>query len=67
MQPMSSCSVDDSTRSQWPAIREGTWHDEAPVVKLDIIDGAQTSLDPPSMPHDVLQVAQLLSTRPENW
>jgi hypothetical protein len=43
------------------------WHDEAPVVQLDIIDSVQTSLDPPAMPPDVLQVAQLFSTRPDIW
>lgn len=67
MEPVSNCSVDGTKRSAWPAIRDGAWHDKAPVVQLNVIDSAQTSVDPPAMPPDVLQVAQLFNTRPEIW
>jgi hypothetical protein len=67
MEPVSNCSIDGTKDTTWPAITDGNWHDEAPVVQLNIIDSAQTSLDPPAMAPDVLQVAQLFHTRPDIW
>jgi hypothetical protein len=70
LQPVSSCSEPPkSIVESAPKLKAKNLnaHAEAKFVFVDIIDNAATSYDPPAMPWDVLEAAQLFNSRPQTW
>ncbi|KAF6255596.1 hypothetical protein COO60DRAFT_1627492 [Scenedesmus sp. NREL 46B-D3] len=67
LQPVTSCSLPDTSSVPKLDAHDPNKHEDAEVVTLDVIDTGASRYDPPAMPWDVLEAVQLFNSRPQIW